>query len=68
MKSEDVVFLNLPAHVHPQHPVLRQEYGIFTPPIGEMADKLGDWIEQQQPGGYIYGPSRFGKSRGVKSG
>lgn len=60
------MFLNLPPHVDPKHPVLRQEYAIFTPPVGEMAAKLGDWIEQQQPGGYIYGPSRFGKSRGVK--
>ena len=58
--------LNLPPHVDPKHPVLLQEYAVFTPPVAEMAAKLGDWIEQQQPGGYIHGPSRFGKSRGVK--
>lgn len=58
--------LNLPPHVDAKHPVLLQEYAVFTPPVAEMAAKLGDWIEQQQPGGYIFGPSRFGKSRGVK--
>ena len=57
---------NLPAHLNPEHPVLKQEYAVFTPPLGAMGNKLGDWIDQLQPGGYIYGPSRFGKSRGVK--
>ena len=57
---------NLPAHLNPKHPVLRQEYAIFTPPVNAMAQKIGDWIDQRQPGGYIHGPSRFGKSRGVK--
>jgi len=46
--------------------VVRQEYGIFTPPVHAMAQTIGDWIDQRQPGGYIYGPSRFGKSNGVK--
>lgn len=53
-------------HVDPRHPLLLQEYAVFTPAIDEMARTLGDWIDQRQPGGYIYGPSRFGKSRGVK--
>ena len=57
---------NLPAHLDPQHPVLLQEYAVFTPPVNAMAQKIGDWIDQRQPGGYIHGPSRFGKSRGVK--
>lgn len=57
---------HLPPHLHPQHPVLRQEYAIFTPPVHAMAQTIGDWIDQRQPGGYIHGPSRFGKSRGVK--
>lgn len=56
----------LPLHIDRQHPVVQQEYAIFTPPIAEMANTLGDWIDQQKPGGYIYGPSRFGKSRGIK--
>ncbi len=57
---------NLPPHLDPRHPVLLQEYAVFTPPVHAMAQTLGDWIDQRQPGGYIHGPSRFGKSRGVK--
>lgn len=57
---------HLPSHVNPRHPVLLQEYAVFTPPVYAMAQTIGDWIDQQQPGGYIYGPSRYGKSRGVK--
>ena len=57
---------NLPDHLDPHHPVLLQEYAVFTPPVHAMAQKIGDWIDQRQPGGYIHGPSRFGKSRGVK--
>jgi len=57
---------NLPSHLDPHHPVLMQEYAVFTPPVHAMAQKIGDWIDQRQPGGYIHGPSRFGKSRGVK--
>lgn len=57
---------NLPIHVDPQHPVLRQEYAVFTPPVHKMSQILGDWIDKRLPGGYIHGPSRFGKSRGVK--
>lgn len=49
-----------------RHPVIRQEYAIFTPPMDEMISTIGDWIDQQVSGGYIYGPSRFGKSRTVK--
>lgn len=56
----------LPSHLNPKHPVLLQEYAVFTPPVHAMAQTIGDWIDQRQPGGYIYGPSRYGKSRGVK--
>jgi len=31
-----------------------------------MINTIGDWIEQQVTGGYVYGPSRYGKSRTVK--
>lgn len=31
-----------------------------------MITTLGDWIDQRLTGGYIFGPSRFGKSRAVK--
>ncbi len=49
-----------------RHPVLRQEYAVFTPPMERMIATIGDWIEHQISGGYIYGASRFGKSRAVK--
>lgn len=49
-----------------QHPIIRQEYAVYTPPMDEMIKKLGDFIDQRFSGGYIYGPSRFGKSRTIK--
>lgn len=57
---------SLPIQFDRDHPVIRQEYAIYTPPVDEMIAKIGDWIDQQKSGGYIYGPSRFGKSRGIK--
>lgn len=57
---------NIALHVNKKHPLVLQEYAVFTPPIDDLARTLGDWINQQLPGGYVYGPSRFGKSRGVK--
>lgn len=55
-----------PLHVAPEHPVATQEYAVFTPPINEMIETIGDWMNRMESGGYIYGPSRFGKSRGIK--
>ena len=49
-----------------RHPIFTGEYAIFTPPINQMINTLGDWIDQRFTGGYIYGPSRFGKSRAIK--
>ena len=49
------------------HPVCTQEYAIYTPPIHEMCETISRWIEQRQTGGYIYGPSRYGKSKGIRS-
>lgn len=51
---------------HQEHPVIRRDYAVFTPPMGSMITTIGDWIDQQVTGGYIYGPSRYGKSRTVK--
>lgn len=48
------------------HPLLRQEYAIYTPSMHNMISSIGDWIDQKITGGYIYGPSRFGKSRTLK--
>lgn len=56
----------LPAHVNPQHPIITKQYAVYTPPIDTMINQIGDWIDQQVPGAYIYGASRLGKSRGVK--
>lgn len=49
-----------------KHPVLTRQYAIYTPPIDELVVYIGDAIDQRVSGIYIYGPSRFGKSRGVK--
>lgn len=34
--------------------------------MDEMIGKIGDWIDMRIPGGYIFGPSRFGKTRCVR--
>lgn len=47
------------------HPLISQEYAVYTPMIDEMALTVGNWIDELRPGGYIYGASRFGKSKGV---
>lgn len=55
-----------PPHIDANHPIATQEYAVYTPPISELIDTIGDWMNRMESGGYIYGPSRFGKSRGVK--
>lgn len=52
--------------IDPQHCVLTRQYAIYTPPIHAMISQIGDWIDQQRPGGFIYGASRLGKSRAVR--
>jgi hypothetical protein len=52
--------------VDPSHCILTRQYAVYTPPIDEMAMKIGDWLDQQRPGGFIYGASRFGKSRAIR--
>lgn len=49
-----------------EHPIFSQEYAVYTPPIDAVIKTIGNWIDQRVTGGYIYGPSRFGKSRTVK--
>ncbi|MGF6444734.1 ATP-binding protein [Paraburkholderia youngii] len=56
----------LPNHISPEHSIVTGEYAIYTPPIHEMINHLADWIDQQVPGGYIYGASRLGKSRCIR--
>lgn len=49
-----------------QHPLQTRQYAIYTPPMDEMIRNIGDWIDQKFTGGYIYGPSRYGKTKTVK--
>lgn len=55
-KSEDVL----------QHPIYTRQYAVDTPPIQKFFATVCEWIDNRVPGGYIHGPSRFGKSRAVK--
>ena len=34
--------------------------------MDEMISVIGNWIEQRLSGGYLFGPSRFGKTRSVR--
>ena len=36
---------------HRNHPVIRRDYAVFTPPMEAMINTIGDWIEQQVTGG-----------------
>lgn len=56
----------VPPHIDPEHPINTQEYAVYTPPIEEMVQQVSDWINKKASGGYIYGASRFGKSRAIK--
>jgi hypothetical protein len=49
-----------------EHPMLTQEYAIYTPPIAEFFDVICEWIDNKVPGGYVYGMSRLGKSRAIR--
>lgn len=52
----------VPDDIDPQHPVVLQDYGLFTPAIEEMADAICLWLDNRVDGATIYGPSRFGKT------
>lgn len=49
-----------------EHPMLSQEYALFTPPIAKFFEVVCEWIENKVPGAYIYGVSRLGKSKAVR--
>lgn len=53
-------------NIDPNHCILTRQYAVFTPPIDEMVRQIGDWVELQNPGGFIYGASRLGKTRAVQ--
>ncbi|WP_230960303.1 ATP-binding protein [Burkholderia territorii] len=57
---------SLPKHIDPRHCVVTQQYAVYTPPMHEMIAQIGEWIDQQRPGGYLWGASRLGKSRCVQ--
>jgi hypothetical protein len=56
---------SLPSRIDPNHCIITKQYAVYTPPMHEMIERIGDWIDQQRPGGYIHGASRVGKSRAV---
>lgn len=56
----------LPSHIHPKHPIVTGRYAIFTPAIDKLVEKLGYWIDSKITGAYVYGPSRYGKTRAIK--
>ncbi|AYM76580.1 ATP-binding protein [Janthinobacterium agaricidamnosum] len=53
------------SHIDPDHCIFTKQYAVYTQPIHEMTVQIGDWIDQQRPGGYIYGASRLGKTRAI---
>lgn len=57
---------SLPQHIDPRHAIVTKQYAVFTPPMDAMITQIGDWIDQQRPGGYIHGASRLGKSRCIQ--
>ncbi|UXC34560.1 hypothetical protein [Cupriavidus gilardii] len=57
---------SLPERIDPRHCIVTKQYAIYTPPMHAMIEQMGEWIDQQRPGGYIYGASRLGKSRCVQ--
>ncbi|ARP86652.1 ATP-binding protein [Bordetella genomosp. 9] len=56
----------LPDRIDTRHCMLTKQYAVYTPPMDAMIAQVGDWIDQQKPGGYIYGASRLGKSRCIQ--
>lgn len=55
----------VPAHLPAYHPLVTRDYCLFTPAIAEMAEALGQWLDDKVEGAVIHGPSRFGKSSAV---
>lgn len=49
-----------------RHPIYTRDYAVDTPPIQKFFTTVCEWIDNRVPGGYVHGPSRFGKSKAVK--
>lgn len=58
--------LTMPEHIDQQHCLFTQQYAIYTPPMHEMINLIGDWIDQQRSGGFIFGASRLGKTKCIQ--
>src|SRR3546814_9006472 len=47
------------------HPLLVQDYALYTKPIDEMYQQIEQWIDSRVTGAYVYGLSRTGKTKAV---
>lgn len=47
------------------HPIETGDYIIGTPATYGMFLTISEWIEIRQPGGLVFGPPRFGKTRAI---
>lgn len=47
------------------HPIETGEYVIGTPSTFQMYQTISEWIDMRQPGGMVFGPPRFGKTRAI---
>jgi hypothetical protein len=48
------------------HPLVRGQYALDTPAISEFFAIICDWIDNRVPGGYVWGYSRYGKTRALQ--
>ena len=58
--------LSMPERIDHQHCIFTKQYAVYTPPMHEMINLIGDWIDQQLPGGSIFGASRLGKTKCIQ--
>jgi len=49
-----------------QHPVLLDDYAIYTPSIEQFFNQIYEWLESMVPGAFIYGRPRLGKTRSIR--
>lgn len=48
------------------HPVESGDYLIGTPATYQMRETIKSWFDLRVPGGMVYGPPRFGKTRAIR--
>lgn len=49
-----------------EHPIYDSDYSINTNQINELYSNIIKWIDNQVPGGIIYGAARLGKSKAIE--